>query len=173
MLIGETTILTALSQDVATLILKWVNDPEIKKMTGTTYPISEFEHADWIDKQTKSEKNKLFLIREKHNQEPIGTIGLKQIDFINRNAELYISIGEEKYRSHGYGTDAVKTLLNFCFTTLNLHKVFLKVFAFNAPAIKSYEKAGFCVEGILKEHHFYNGIYHDVYLLGIINKQSQ
>ena len=101
--------------------------------------------------------------------------GLKNFDSINKRAELFISIGNSEFLSTpsskgGYGTDAVKTLVNYCFNHLNIHKISLNVFASNKRAIRCYEKAGFVQEGLLKQHHFSNGAYEDVYVMAIISK---
>lgn len=66
------------------------------------------------------------------------------------------------------GADAVNTLVRFCFMHLNLHKVYLYVFESNQKAIRCYEKAGFLVEGILKEQHFSQGKYENVLVMGRI-----
>ncbi len=50
-----------------------------------------------MESRVTSRTDKLFLIKDKKTQDDIGTIGLKNIDFINSNAELYISIGNQKY----------------------------------------------------------------------------
>ena len=73
-----------------------------------------------------------------------------------------------KYRGgvKGFGSDAVIAFTDFCFTKLNLHKVYLRVFESNKRAICCYEKAGYKVEGRLVEHHFSNGEYEDVLLMG-------
>ena len=68
----------------------------------------------------------------------------------------------------GYGCDAVTTLTEFCFTQLNLHKVYLHVFDSNTRAIRCYEKAGYKVEGRLVGHHFSNGKYEDVLVMARI-----
>lgn len=172
MIVGEKVILAGLSLDAAPKILSWVNDPEIKFLTGALFPVSEFEHSDWIQTRAKSQHEKLFLIKDKSSGTYIGTIGLKNIDFVNSNAELYIIIGDKCFRGSGFGTDAIIVLVNFCFTMLNLHKVYLRVFEYNSAGIRTYEKTGFKVEGTLKEHHFANGKYYDVILMAIINNKD-
>lgn len=64
------------------------------------------------------------------------------------------------------GTDAVNTLVNFCFMHLNMHKIYLHVFESNKRAINCYKKAGFTIEGKLHEHHFAKGKYEDVLVMG-------
>lgn len=174
MITGEKTFLRGIVKEDAPIIYQWVNLESLRASTGTLYPISEYEHEDWIKRTVTASDKKLFMICDKESGTPIGTIGLKNFDNLNRRVELYISIGNEKFLSNpnskgGFGTDAVKTLVNYCFTHLNIHKVTLNVYESNKRAIRCYEKAGFIQEGVLKQHHFSNGKYEDVFVMGIIS----
>ena len=164
MITGNRVIIKGVTKDSSKEIYKWVNIEELRSLTGTLYPISEYEHDEWIKNATTSSDRKLFLVEDKLTSENIGTIGLKNFDNINRNAELFISLS--KYG--GFGSDAVATLVNYCFEHLNLHKVYLNVFESNKRAIKCYLKAGFIQEGVLKEHHFNKGNYEDVIVMAVI-----
>lgn len=170
MITGEKTILKGLTKDSASLIYEWVNREELRNLTGTLYPISEYEHEDWVRKMATSNDTKLFLICDKESNLPIGTIGLKNFNYTVRKADLFISIGDSNYLSGGYGTDAVKSLARFSFDHLNLHKIAVRVFESNARAIKCYEKVGFLKEGVLKDEHFSKGKYEDVVVMGLISQ---
>lgn len=181
MIEGKKVLICGLTKDSTDAILQWVNKPELRDLTGTRFPVSEFEHEIWIKRKLESSSEKLFLIRDKENDSAIGIIGLSNIDYINRNAELFIRIGDKEYISQknsvsGYGTDAVITLTDFCFTHLNLHKIYLYVFESNTRAIRCYEKSGFEIEGRLLQHHFSRGKYEDVIIMRkmkICEKQSR
>ena len=92
MISGEIVELRGVCKQDAPLIYKWANREDMRDLTGTLYPISEYEHEKWIQNVTLEKNQKLFAIYYKNKC--IGTIGLKNIDSINRNAELFISIGE-------------------------------------------------------------------------------
>ena len=169
MITGEKVIIRSILKSDEKDIFEWVNREELRRMTGTLYPISEYEHEEWIRTIATSSKKKLFVILIKENLEKIGTIGLKNFDDVNKNVELYISIGSNlpDHIGKGYGTDAIRTLVRYCFDNLNIHRVYLHVFETNKRAIKAYENAGFIKEGVLREHHFNNGRYEDVIVMGI------
>ena len=169
MISGEKVCIKGITKESTQEIYKWVNIEQLRSLTGTVYPVSEYEHEEWIKRQVTSSDRKLFLISDKETDVNIGTIGLKNIDWINRNAELYISIGNYPQTGAGYGTDAVKTMITYCFRSLNLHKIYLHVFETNTRAINSYKKSGMVQEGILKDHHFQNGRYENVIVMSIIN----
>ena len=169
MISGEKIVLKGLTKESAALIYTWVNKEELRDFTGTQYPVSEYEHEEWIKKMATATDKKLFLICDKTSGTPIGTIGLKNFNHTIRKAELFISIGDSNFLSGGYGTDAVKTLVDFCFRSLNLHKISVRVFESNARAIKCYEKAGFVKEGLLADEHFSKGRYEGVVVMGAIS----
>ena len=82
-----------------------------------------------------------------------------------------IFIGDKNYWSKGYGTDAMRTLLRFAFGEANLHRVELEVFAFNPRAIRTYEKAGFELEGVRKQALFREGAWHDEHIMATLRDE--
>jgi RimJ/RimL family protein N-acetyltransferase len=58
-------------------------------------------------------------------------------------AELGITIGDRDYWSRGYGTDAVRTMVDYAFRELELHRVYLHTLAWNYRAQRCFEHAGF------------------------------
>lgn len=169
MIQGNNINIIALNKESMPLILKWANDPEIKRNIGTIYPISEYEHEIWIKNRAMDSTNKLYLIQHKDDKSIIGIIGNKSTDFINRNTEIYLYIGEKEYRSRGLGKEIINTYTEFLFNQLNMHKVYLRVFEYNSIAFKCYEKIGYKQEGILKEAVFRDGRYHDVIIFAKFN----
>lgn len=164
MIVGQKIELRGIEKKDAPLIYDWVNQAELRELTGTVYPVSEYEHEKWIASVTCSDNRKIFAIYR--DDRCVGTIGLKNIDYINSNAELFVSIGDQSSRNLGGGTDAVSTLVSYCFLHLNLHRIYLHVFESNVKAIHCYEKAGFSVEGKLLDHHFAKGKYENVLVMG-------
>lgn len=57
------------------------------------------------------------------------------------------------------------------FQNLNLHRIYLRVFANNVRAIRSYEKAGFVHEGRLRQAEFRQGQYLDVFFMSVLKSE--
>ena len=145
----------------------WITDRELLIYNAPYFPVSESDHEVWIEKMmTKRSDLVIFVIETLKNQEIIGTCQLFNINWVHRNAELQIRIGEVDSQSKGYGSEAVKLLCEFGFKDLNLHRIFLQVFADNSRAIKSYEKCGFIREGTQPEAAFVDGQWKDVLCMG-------
>ena len=62
-----------------------------------------------------------------------------------------IVVGDPTLRGLGIGTESIKLFLKVCFDDLNLHRVQLFVDDDNAGAIACYRKAGFQIEGLMRE----------------------
>ena len=94
--------------------------------------------------------------------EPIGNTSFMDIDWVSRNAEIGIFLGEKKVWSQGYGREAMKLMLRHGFNHMNLHRIYLRVYEHNIRGIKAYEHAGFVHEGRLRQDVFREGVYRDV-----------
>ena len=91
-----------------------------------------------------------FSIVAVEDNRPIGYVTLKGIDLDKACAELGIAIMDRKYRSAGYGPDALGLAADYGFEKLRLGVLGLTVFPSNTRAIRAYEKAGFKSTGILR-----------------------
>lgn len=95
------------------------------------------------------EETKHFAIVDE-DDEHIGTISLKNIDFLHRKAEYAISV-RGKWHGSGVAKKATEILVKYAFEELKLHKIYLNVLSDNIRAIKFYEKCGFQFEGEFKD----------------------
>ena len=89
----------------------------------------------------------------------------------DRGSDLGIMIGEAQYRDKGYGTDTMLTLVRFGFEQMNLHKISLGVFEFNARGYAVYKKVGFVEEGRRREEIYQDGRYWDVIWMSMLRRE--
>ena len=101
----------------------------------------------------------------------IGTIGLEHLNWIERSAVLGIFIGDKDYRNNGYGTEAIRLLLEYGFKYLNLHSIRLDLLEINERAHKCYLKCGFKDTGRSREEIFLNGRYYDKLHMDILENE--
>lgn len=118
--------------------------------------------ADFRNKKIEDCKNfiKNALMDETENihravcsedNEYLGTVSLKNIDYETRNAEFAIAL-RRKAVGNGTASFATKQILKVAFEELDLSKVYLCVASGNHRAIKFYNKFGFVQEGRFREH---------------------
>ncbi|MBZ0301118.1 MAG: GNAT family N-acetyltransferase [Anaerolineae bacterium] len=152
---------------------RWDEDSEYLRLMDTSpaRPRSEEEIARWLDSVSKSHREFTFGIRLLDTDELIGWTQLDGIDWVHHTSALGIGIGSRAFWDGGYGTEAMRLLLNFAFDELNLHRVFLTVFSYNARAIHLYDKLGFRHEGTYREHLQRDGQRYDMLLYGILSRE--
>jgi RimJ/RimL family protein N-acetyltransferase len=170
MLNGERIRLDPLdSQDIPTY-LKWLNDIDIIRFTGHHRPLTKEEEEEWFTDLKKKVNGYRFAIIVKEEEKLIGNCGF-DVDWKNRVGHLGIMIGEKDYHSKGYGTEALKLLVNHAFNELNLNRMELNVYSFNPRAQKCYQKVGFKEEGRRRQAIYSLGKYHDDIVMGILKEE--
>ena len=103
----------------------------------------------------------------------IGTVGIERINHINRSGTLGIFIGDKDYREKGYGTEAIKMILDYGFNYLNLNNIKLNLMEFNERALACYKKCGFKEYGRRRKCIFINGKYYDTIEMDILAEEFQ
>lgn len=126
------------------------------------------ELQDLYDKHIHDQSERRFIITNDENM--VGLVELVEIDYIHRRAEFQIII-DPKYGGHGYATSATRLAMDYAFSVLNLHKLYLVVDKTNEKAIHIYKKVGFTIEGELYDEFFIDGNYHNAIRMCIFQKQ--
>ena len=139
-----------------------MNDFQVTDYTGRSGQITTIlGEKEWLENSAKNTSNRNFNIIELKDNKLIGTIALEHFNWIERSAVLGIFIGDKDFRSNGYGTEAIKMLLEYGFRYLNLHSIRLNLLSINERAHKCYLKCGFKDTGCSREQIFLNGKYYD------------
>jgi UDP-4-amino-4,6-dideoxy-N-acetyl-beta-L-altrosamine N-acetyltransferase len=168
MLYGQATRLRRIEREDIPTFVRWFSDPEVREFLLLNRPISMAEEQQWFEEQLRSRDSEVFAIETTEGVH-IGNIGLHDIDWLHRSAEMGIVIGEKQCWSQGYGSDATRVLLRFAFDEMNLHRVQLTVYEDNARAIRAYGKCGFRQEGRLRDAIFRKGRYYDMLLMSVLS----
>ena len=174
MIYGQRIRLRHIEREDLPHFVAWLNDPEVRYGLAMYLPLSQVEEEHWFENVQKRERDEQPLVIEVKSQDGwtmIGNSGFFNIDWRNRDAELGIVIGDKTYWNKGYGTEVMRLLLHHGFTTLNLHRIFLRVFAENPRAIRAYEKAGFVHEGRMRQAEFRDGKYLDVLFMSVLRPE--
>jgi RimJ/RimL family protein N-acetyltransferase len=174
MIYGERVRLRHVERDDLLRFVEWLNDPEVRQGLSLYLPLSMGEEEQWFENMMKGKPHEQPLVIEAKSESGwmmIGNSGFFGFDWRIRKAELGILIGDKSYWNRGYGTEVMRLLLNHGFTTLNLNRIFLRVYEDNPRAIRAYEKAGFVHEGRLRQAEFHDGRYLDVLLMSVLESE--
>ena len=169
-LVGDRIYLSPRNVEDLELFTKWLNDFEVSDYTGRSSEIFTLSgERKYLEENDGSEG--CFSIVTLDEDKIIGTIGLEDFNYVNRTATLGIFIGDEDYRSKGYGTEAIRLLLEFGFKYKNLNNIKLDLMEFNERALKCYQKCGFKEYGRRRKCRFVNGKYYDSISMDILAEE--
>ena len=165
---GDKVILRPIKVSDANRFIKWLSSPDVNKYT-TRKPVSLKEEIKWIKSLSKN-KDEIHWAIDTKDEIHIGSIGL-EINKQDKKAGFDIFIGDKSYWGQGYGYEASLLIMNYAFTKLKLHRIYLSVYIYNSRAIKLYKKLGFKIEGRGRESIFYKNKFYDQIFMGILKKE--
>ncbi len=148
-------------------IVAWRNKDRVRHNFIYQKPFTVEGHLNWIRTQIEPGHVVQFIICEKASGRDIGSVYFRDIDRVQARAEYGIFIGEDDAVGKGYGTQTAKLALVYAFEELKLHSVFLRVFADNIGARKSYERAGFSLLDGKQEILNIDGVKREVIFMGV------
>lgn len=173
-LVGDRIYLSpkGVSDEEVQKFTEWMNDFQVTDYIGRTGQVITLSgEKEWLENSAKNREKIDFNIIELANNKLIGTMGLMNFNWIERSAVLGIFIGDGDYRSNGYGTEAIRLLLEYGFRYLNLHSIRLDLLEINERAHKCYLKCGFKDTGRNREEIFLNGKYYDRLHMDILENE--
>jgi len=148
----------------------WFNDEKTTlHMQKHYFPNSINLQSSFFKALNKGEDKIQLGVVPKGEYEIKGVVSIQNINFINSNAEISLTIGEEEFRKLIIAQEAIQLLLKHAFFTLNLHKIY-------AGYIETLEdwglflkkRFGFKDEGVWHEHVYKNGAYLNIHRLGLL-----
>jgi diamine N-acetyltransferase len=169
---GELVTLGPLRREHIPLYLRWLNDFGTTRTLGAPLrPMTLEQETAWYEQAAVDDDRTGFTIYERATGRPVGNCGLHEVDLANRRTVVGIMIGEPDARGRGYGTEAMRLLLDYAFTVLGLHSVMLTVFEYNGAGRRCYEKVGFREMGRRRESRWYNGGFWDEIHMDILTSE--
>ncbi len=98
-----------------------------------------------------------FEVCLRENDEPIGSVGLMDIDYVHRTAESGSHFYKPEYRGKGYGSEAKHLLFEYTFDVLGLHMLTSFVLFQNTRSAAALRKQGYTEVGRVCWNHTVDG----------------
>lgn len=132
--------LVRLGHDKIELVRKWRNDRSISQYMEYREYISPEAQELWFSKIDNAE-NYYFIIT--FQNEDIGLIDIKDVDFSGKQGEAGIFIWDERYLNSDVSFRAAFALFDFAFDDLKLNRIISHVLSDNKRAIQFNKLLGF------------------------------
>lgn len=174
MIYGERIRLRGVEREDLPKFVEWLNDPEIIENLVMVLPMSTAEEDRWFEKladRPPEERPLVIEMKTEQGWRMIGNSGFHNIEWKNSSAGVGIVIGDKSVWNQGYGTEAMRLLVRHGFETLNLNRIYLHVYEPNKRAIRAYEKAGFVLEGRLRQGRYKNSQYQDEFIMSVLRSE--
>ena len=152
----------------------WINDPKVTAGLALFLPMSSVDEEKWFEnamQRPQEEKPLAIDMKDGTDWRLIGNSSFFAFDWVARSAEVGIMIGDKTVWNQGYGRETMNLLLRHGFETLNLNRIYLRVYANNKRAIRVYEKVGFVHEGRMRQAAYKNGEYSDVLYMSVLREE--
>jgi len=163
-----------IQSDFARLI-QWIDSHEALVQwsgpTQFTFPLTDEQLIRYQAESTGVLPSRLVYAATDVRGDVVGHIELGAIDYVNRTATLCRVLIAPEARGKRCCVGLVRQILRVGFEELKLRRIDLKVFAFNHPAIRCYERAGFVREGVLRKSRMIGEKYWDTVLMGILREE--
>lgn len=154
--------------------VRWLNDPTINRFLESRFTTHTQASVSTFVQCCRDDANTLFMgIRSLSlNQRHIGNVKLASIDRRHGLGEVGILIGESDAWGHGFASSALKALAALSMKQLGLRKLTAGCYVSNVGSQKAFERAGFVVEGVRRDHFILDGKPEDLVLMGLWLKQQ-
>ncbi|MEK3904772.1 GNAT family N-acetyltransferase [Paenibacillus sp. FSL R7-0179] len=173
-LTGKKCYLSTVATDDAEAWTRWFNDLEVTAPLGNeAYLLTSLDkEREGIEHVLKSGTH-MFSIVDLESDMAIGRCLLFDVNLVDRNAMAGIFIGDKAFWGKGFGSDAMRLLVDYGFNLLNLNNIMLGTFAFNQRAIQCYKKVGFKEIGRRRQARIIGGVKYDAILMDMLAEEFE
>src|SRR5215213_8810253 len=176
---GKLINLREITADDAKTIVNLMDYEIAKYLYEVPYPYRIDDALNFIKSSYdnfKSHKVITFVIEYKNMLESkpllVGTIGIKDIDYVNKKANIGYWIGKQ-YQGKGIATECIKIVVNYAFDILKLKEISAYVFPDNNPSLRVLEKNRFVKIGEVNEYHTLSNRIRNSLIYKIKNKKNK
>lgn len=167
---GINIILREQREEDAEFFAFWFNQPDIMFKCGFEKTVDEEKIKKDINIYHKQEDSLWFTITDLDGN-IIGETGLLRMFPAWHCTDLSIIIPDPKMQHKGYGTEAIRMMIDMAFSNYEMNRISIGVVGLNTNALAFYNKIGFKQEGIQEQGYFYNNEYSDFIMMRLLRSE--
>jgi len=164
--------LRALEPEDLKLLYQWENNSDIWEVSHCQKPFSLFVLKQYLENSHLDiyESKQLRLVVElKENSEAIGLIDLFDFDPFHNRVGIGVLLHDKIHRQKGYASEALETLIKYCFKTLQIHQLYCNITTCNQSSIDLFCSKDFEITGTKRQWIKSQDGWKDEYFLQLIN----
>jgi RimJ/RimL family protein N-acetyltransferase len=150
--------------------VEWMLNEKIYNQMPVPFPANIEATKVWFS-HLENYPNRLdFTFLDSTTNDIIAFAGIGNINQKDKIADFYIFVSPF-LSGKGIGTACMKWLIEHCFFTINLNRIYCYTIGNNDGANNFYEKLGFKLEGTLRNHMFFRGKFVDRKIWGLLKEE--
>lgn len=169
-LMGDTVLLRPITAADADDMWADLQDAEAMRLTGSHATFERAQVDAWCASRAAQPDRLDLAVIDRATGGWAGEVVINEWDPDNRSCNFRIALGP-RGRDRGLGTEATRLLVDHVFDTVDdppVHRIGLEVYAFNARAIRVYERVGFVREGVRRDALRWDGRFHDAIVMSLL-----
>lgn len=146
--------LRALEPEDVEILYAWENDMSLWEVSDTLLPFSRHALKRYVEEAHRDiyeVKQLRMVVCKSADHTPVGLADLYDLDPFHRRAGLGILIHDKDERRHGYASESLRQMLDYCLFILGLHQVFACIPVSNTASVQLFEALSFSPAGRYKE----------------------
>jgi RimJ/RimL family protein N-acetyltransferase len=160
--------LKRLTENELELQMNWRMREDITKYLFTDPKLTLEGQLKWFNKIKNDNSQIRWTIYA--DDIPVGSIFLNEIDYTHKRCEIGWFIADKKVRSLELAMMLQQNMYDYIFDTLRLNRVYGYIIDTNKRVLILNTYCGFGIEGLLKEHVYKGGAFHDAHVVGLTNE---
>lgn len=147
----------------------WINNPKVNETMYFDLPASIINTKRWFKNNIGNNKRVDFAFEDIEGK-IVAMGGFTDISQVHKNGEFYVMVNPT-LQGQGIGKKTSIWMYNYAFSVLQLNKIYLYTNDDNIAAYTIYEKAGFVLEGVLREHRWKNDKFQNRRFYGLLKSE--
>ena len=172
-LAGERTVLRELDLADSDDLFAFRSDPEVQRYNSAPMqdPAEAAALIDELRAEYAAHQAVHWAVTLRGDSRVLGLMGLAAWEKYHRRAEIGYDLRRDQW-GRGLATDAVRAILTFGFTRLDLHRVEAQTIADNHASVRLLQRLGFQLEGIRRQYSWEeDGTFHDSAVYGLLRPE--
>jgi len=158
--------------DASQAYADWLNDPEVNRYLETRHSEQTLESCqEFIEYCNADAGSHLFGIFHRDSNRHIGNAKIGFVNAQYQRGQVSLFIGEKQFWGQGLSSELVRALTDFGFKTLRLNRLEAGCYEDNLASLRVFLKAGYAVEGFMRDQVTLNGRRMGCFWLGVLARE--
>lgn len=145
-------------------------DPQAQSLTVAPIKSVSYWEEEFKQNAGKADVIDLALTRIKDDG-IIARLTITDLNLLNRSCRLTIAADPEMDKLNDL-QEGLSALLDYVFRQFNLNSVYASALQLDKKLIETFESLGFKRDGVLRQRHFFNGAFHDIYEYSLLRYEA-